>query len=283
LELPESSKINFTMNQIKATLTCPKDKIVIYTNFVQAGVRLLESHLKRENINYAVIKGDMSINARQASVNDYNSGKIRVLILSAAGGTGIDLKETTRMIIMDVPWNKAQLEQIIGRAARYQSHTNLPVKDQKVDVFVLYNTKPASIWYDATLAKCAQEKKKATKLPVPSVDLILKKIIEDKTALNNQLVDLIRKVSAKTFNKAPPTKRKVHAELIESPKTAVDMTTPAVVMATAIPSQGIVQRIGNRLQPLMARLVNPVMARVVGARKSKSRSRSRSRSRARAY
>jgi len=36
---------------------------------------------------------------------------------------------------MEPHWNNAKLQQVIGRAIRYQSHSDLPEKERKVDIY----------------------------------------------------------------------------------------------------------------------------------------------------
>jgi superfamily II DNA or RNA helicase len=167
LRIEDSAKINFAMNKIAETIyESKKEKIVIYSSFVSAGIKKIGNLLEDEKISYATITGELSETNRQQAIDAYNSGKVRVLLISKAGGVGIDLKKTTRMVILDIAWNQATIEQAIGRAARYQSHTSLKPEKQKVDVYILYSIKPSAVNMDL------EEK--------PSVDIILKSIIDRK-------------------------------------------------------------------------------------------------------
>ena len=51
-----------------------------------------------------------------------------------AGSEGLDLKETNDVIILDPVWNPSIMEQIIGRAVRYKSHSKLPIEKRVVNV-----------------------------------------------------------------------------------------------------------------------------------------------------
>jgi superfamily II DNA or RNA helicase len=48
---------------------------------------------------------------------------------------GIDFKNVTSIHIMDPHWNYSRLDQIIGRAIRYASHSDLAEKDRVVNIY----------------------------------------------------------------------------------------------------------------------------------------------------
>jgi superfamily II DNA/RNA helicase len=85
-----------------------------------------------------VVTGSVATRERDETVRAYNRGDLNVLILSAAGGEGLDLKGTTDVILLEVPWNEARERQVIGRAARFRSHE----KNQTVNVWKLVLRKP---------------------------------------------------------------------------------------------------------------------------------------------
>jgi SNF2 family DNA or RNA helicase len=181
LRIPDSGKVNFTIDHILETLKKkPKARIVVYSNFVESGVVNIGVLLEKYEISYGLITGSVPKKQRQKIIDDYNTGKLRVLLISKAAQRGIDLKETTSMIILDVPWNPASLEQAIGRVARYQSHSRLPEKDQKVDVYILYTIKPQRL-------KIADEK--------PSADIMMKRIIESKLEKSEEFTQMLKNVS----------------------------------------------------------------------------------------
>lgn len=62
---------------------------------------------------------------RQNAADKFNSGKIRFLVSTEAGGEGIDLQERCHCLIhADLPWNPMRLHQRVGRLNRYgQSHS----------------------------------------------------------------------------------------------------------------------------------------------------------------
>ena len=59
----------------------------------------------------------------------------RVLFVSASGAEGLNLKEVRQVLITEPYWNEIRIQQVIGRAARLESHDKLPKKDRVVDVY----------------------------------------------------------------------------------------------------------------------------------------------------
>lgn len=185
LKIEDSAKIRYAVEKITETINGKNgEKIVIYSNFIESGIRKIEKFLKDNNIKYSLITGSMDSKKRKQSVDDYNSGKIRVLLISKAGGVGIDLKETTNMVILDVPWNKTTLDQAVGRVSRYRSHVNLPKERQKVHVYILYTRKPKDV-------QPLIEQKKI----LPSVDILLYDIIMNKMMAEVYTMEKIIKYS----------------------------------------------------------------------------------------
>ena len=84
-------------------------------------------------------------------VDDFNNNKFNVLVLTRAGGEGIDLKGVRSVIVLDPTWNDAGLQQIVGRAIRFNSHAHLPPAERKVDVYFMLLTKPEGETDDVTM------------------------------------------------------------------------------------------------------------------------------------
>lgn len=59
----------------------------------------------------------------------------RILFVTQSGAEGINLKEVRQVIITEPHWNEIRVQQVIGRAARVDSHSKLNKKDRVVDVY----------------------------------------------------------------------------------------------------------------------------------------------------
>ncbi len=115
---------------------------VIYSNFLSNGVAAIQHALEHPDyfnqtrrLRYQIIRGSTSDKQVRTAVNTYNDGNLDVLIISGAGGEGIDLKGSRQMHVLEQFWHSARVNQVIGRAIRYHSHIHLPKDQQNVRVF----------------------------------------------------------------------------------------------------------------------------------------------------
>lgn len=65
---------------------------------------------------------------------------INILMITAAGSEGIDLKNTRWVHIMEPYWHPVRIDQVIGRANRICSHIALPEEDRTVEAFLYLMT-----------------------------------------------------------------------------------------------------------------------------------------------
>jgi SNF2 family DNA or RNA helicase len=135
----KSPKIDWIKNKIVENI---KSKFVIFSHFINMGIKPIMKVLDKNNVKYTHITGDLSINKRQEAVDDYNNDKVTVLFISKAGSEGLDLKNTSYIIILEPAWNENSIEQIIGRGVRYKSHESMPPSKRHVIIYKLYLIKP---------------------------------------------------------------------------------------------------------------------------------------------
>ena len=139
LEGTRSPKIQWTMRLL--TESQEGDRHVVFSHFLGSGLHLLLDRLKEAGIAHAHITGEVSPERRTMAVQRYNEGLLKVLVISKAGGEGLDLKNTTSIVIMEPAWNESTHRQVIGRAVRYQSHAALPKAKRVVTVYRLFLVK----------------------------------------------------------------------------------------------------------------------------------------------
>lgn len=135
-----SPKAKWIMNLLEKSK--PNEKFVVFSHFKDAGVGLLSKLFDKAKIKYRVISGEIPKAKRQEYVDEYNKNKIKVLIITKAGGEGLNLLETRGIVLIEPSWNETTSNQVIGRAVRYKSHITLPKEDQIVDIYKLYMLKP---------------------------------------------------------------------------------------------------------------------------------------------
>ena len=158
-----------------------KGKCIVYTNWVEFGIGPITTALKDIGISFKLFYGETPIDERQQIVDDYNDDKFKVLIITKAGGEGLDLKGTKSVVIMDPTWNDAGLQQIIGRAIRYKSHHHLPKSQRKVNVYFMILKQPSNL----TTSKAEE----------PSGDVLLYNIINKKNEMNAAITAVLEEMS----------------------------------------------------------------------------------------
>jgi SNF2 family DNA or RNA helicase len=151
LENEKSQKIQWVVDKIVNPDT--PGPIIVFSHWLDAGNKIIASALQQLNVPFAFIQGQIKMAERVKIVNDYNTGKIKVLLLSMAGGEGLDLKNTRTVILLEPSWNESTLEQVIGRAVRFRSHVTLPEDQRKVDVYYLDHIKPTDVKYFPQIKK----------------------------------------------------------------------------------------------------------------------------------
>jgi hypothetical protein len=151
-------KIEYILKQI---LSKPNEKFIIYATLYTASIVNLKNYLIQNDINPVLITGRENATKKEESkklFNFYNfkdenffnkneilpndlkfiNDKYRILIISKAGGEGVDTKNCNNIILFNQLWNDAGAEQIIARAIRFKSHFQLPKEKRYVNVFQLF-------------------------------------------------------------------------------------------------------------------------------------------------
>jgi superfamily II DNA or RNA helicase len=138
---PEFPKIKEIYRCIKnGPLPC-----VIYSNYLENGVYALTPLLEKNNFTYTTITGTTTDEKIDKIVDNYNSNKYDVLLITSAGSESLDLKNTRQIHIMEPHLNESKISQVIGRAVRYKSHSSLPLNNRHVDIYRWCSVFPKTI------------------------------------------------------------------------------------------------------------------------------------------
>ncbi len=183
-EKAQDPKIQEAFTRLKAYLDAnTRAKAVVYSNYLDAGIKPYEQRLQQAKIPYGEFSGEMDKATRDDLVKQYNANKIRALMLSSAGGEGLDLKGTRLMQILDPHWNDEKLRQVEGRGIRYHSHEDLPPEERNVLIQRYLATRPRS----------GVSERLHLRKPGGSVDQYLVQRAADKEKLINQFRELLPK------------------------------------------------------------------------------------------
>jgi len=175
--------------------------VVAYSNFLERGLYPIAKLLDQYNISYKMITGNTTHDKLVKTVNDYNDGKIKVLLLSAAGSESLDLKNTRQVHISEPHWHDERINQVIGRAIRYKSHIALPPNDRNVTVYkwvsVFNKAKIHNMSADEYLIEVSNKKRK---LFDTFKELIIESSIE-MAETNKNVMTRMRKQHKKEYQK----------------------------------------------------------------------------------
>ena len=112
-----STKLDAVMQKIDAALS-EGTKLVIFSDFRQL-IELLNARLDKADIPYVTIHGKIKSTDRDLAVQEFQNGETLIFTGTlGAGGTGIDLFASSRLIFLNRNWSPLQNQQAIGRVDR---------------------------------------------------------------------------------------------------------------------------------------------------------------------
>jgi len=134
----QSPKLQMAYSKMIDHLKDPRTKGLVFSNFIQAGLLPYAAALSRAGVPAAIFHGGLTDTERKKLVQDYNDGKLRVVLLGPSGTEGLSFKGTNLIQILDPYWNPIRGKQSIGRGLRFDSHEGLPedLRYVKVQRFV---------------------------------------------------------------------------------------------------------------------------------------------------
>ena len=103
-------------------------KILIFSGYTSM-FKIIEGHLKKENIKYYKLTGQTKVEERIGLVDDFNKNEeVKVFLISLkAGGTGLNLIGADMVIHYDPWWNMSAENQATDRAYRIGQKNNVQV------------------------------------------------------------------------------------------------------------------------------------------------------------
>lgn len=115
-----------------------KPKFILYTGTETEEEKEILRNVYNSQWEYV----PMPIRRRLQEISDNNfMGEIvKIIMITASGAEGINLKNTRFVHIVEPYWNIVRLEQVIGRARRICSHQDLPEELRTIKVFLYLAT-----------------------------------------------------------------------------------------------------------------------------------------------
>ncbi len=113
-----SSKLDRLAELLEELAAQPDRKIVLFSEWRRM-LSLIEPILERLGMDYVRLDGQVPQKQRPAIVRRFQEEPdCRVILMTNAGSTGLNLQSANTVINVDLPWNPAVLEQRIARAHR---------------------------------------------------------------------------------------------------------------------------------------------------------------------
>jgi hypothetical protein len=106
---------------------------------------------KEKGKRYTFITGSEGPDERSVSKEYFNDETnkhgeyIQIMIISSAGAEGISLTCVRQVHILEPFWNYVRIDQVLGRAIRMRSHTQLPKEDRNVEQYLYLSTLPQGV------------------------------------------------------------------------------------------------------------------------------------------
>ncbi len=191
----QSPKLQKAMELVqRAAKANPNFRGVAYSNFIDAGLTPYQAALQKAGIPTGLFHGGMNDAQRKAVVDNYNAGKLKMLLLGPSGGEGISLKGTRMLQVLDPHWNEARTSQAIGRGIRFDSHNDLPQDERNITVQRFESELPpdflSRVWRKLVQTKPDNEKN------APGSDAYLRHLAQRKNELNEQFLHLLQEVGS---------------------------------------------------------------------------------------
>ena len=171
-----------------------KPTFALYTGTEEAEEREIIRNIY--NGDWHHVPTGLATQLKKISNNNLMGEIIKILMITAAGSEGINLKNTRYVHLMEPYWHPVRLEQVIGRARRICSHTKLPKALQTVEVFLylMTFTEKQLASDEAIELKTQDIGKKNFKIPLSS-DEALYEISSIKEEITAQLLKAIKEAS----------------------------------------------------------------------------------------
>lgn len=155
---------------------------LVYANYVKMeGLELFKIYLSKFGIEKIVeFHSEIDLEKRYEGMKKLNSKDnldgniIKLMLISAAGVEGLNLRNIRHVHIIDPYWNETRITQVIGRAVRFCSHVDLPVNERIVNVYRYHSVGKGKI---------------------PLVDTYIENYAKKKQETENSFLDAVKEVA----------------------------------------------------------------------------------------
>ena len=148
------------------------------------------------NSDWKYVPNSLVSQIEQIADNNLYGEIIKVLMITSSGAEGISLRNVRYVHVIEPYWHPVRIEQVIGRARRICSHTDLPKELQTVNVFLYLMTfSQKQLDSEESIELRLKDKsKRDNKTPITS-DEALFEIATIKEELNKQILTAVKETS----------------------------------------------------------------------------------------
>lgn len=186
----QTPKIKKALDDIQRHIAeTPDAQVIVHSHMLEGGTDVMSAGLKQRGIAHGLFTGKQGHEERDKAVRDYNSGKNKVIVISAAGTTGLNLPNTTMHVALDPHFNPAVIDQIEARGIRAGGQSKRKPEDRHVIVKRYRSVNPPKWYHKFGLGQKDM-----------SIDEWMYGIANNKQDLNNQVDDLLKTAELALFN-----------------------------------------------------------------------------------
>jgi hypothetical protein len=170
-----------------------KPRFVLYT-----GKQTVEEKEIIRNIyngNWEFVPSSITAKLREISPNNIYGEIIKMIMITASGSEGINLKNTRFVHITEPYWNMSRIEQVIGRARRICSHQDLPEELRTVKVFFYISTFSKEQMDNQNIELMKRDKSRINPQRSITTDENLYEIALLKTRINDEILLAVKQSS----------------------------------------------------------------------------------------
>ena len=183
------------------------------------------------NSNWKLVPSSIIKTLQTISDNNFMGQIIKVLMITSSGAEGISLKNVRYVHITEPYWHPVRIHQVIGRARRICSHSELPKDLQTVNVFLyLMVFSESQLSSDLSIELRLKDISKKDRKKVITSDEYLYEISSIKEEINASLLQSVKEsaIDCSIHTRASSSEKDVKCFVIGNPSESKYIYTPNI-------------------------------------------------------
>ena len=169
---------------------------------------------------------------------------IKVLMITASGAEGINLKNTRYVHIVEPYWNMVRVDQVVGRARRICSHEELPPELRTVEVFIYLSVFSEKQKTDRNYIDLMNQDTSRFDETIPvTTDETLYEISVQKNKINQRILEVVKQSSVDCALYNPTGSNQVcYGANLKNVTTNDFISYPSIELDSQVQEKTVVQR-----------------------------------------